>query len=117
MLLVETPIIKSMASRVYSSSSRLAKLRHYINTQTPYTANSICLNSAFLRITDFNKNNLGYIHYDTDMNTATSFIFIAREFDDDKVVRIQKFKALFPTCIKLFRMTYTYYRIDAVHGK
>lgn len=107
-----------MASRVYSSSSRLAKLRHYINTQTPYTA-SVWFSGTFLRVTDFDKNNLGYIRYDTDMNTATSFIFVAREFDDDdKVVRIQKFKALFPTCIKLFRIGYfTYYRIDAVHGK
>lgn len=106
-----------MVSRVYSSRSRLAKLRHYINTQTPYTAASICLNVTLLRITDFDKRNLGYIHYDTDMNTATSFIFEAREFDD-KVVRVQKFKALFPTCIKLFRIGYyTYYRIDAVHGK
>lgn len=107
-----------MASRVYSSSSRLAKLRHYINTQTPYTAASVYPNSPFLRVIDFDKCNLGYIHYDTDMNTATSFIFVARRFNDSQVVRIQKFKALFPTCIKLFRIGYfTYYRIDAVHGK
>ena len=116
MLLVETPIIKSMASRVYSSSSRLAKLSHYINTQTPYTA-SVWFSGTFLRVTDFDKCNLGYIQYDTDMNTATSFIFVARGLNDNQVVRVQKFKALFPTCIKLFRMTYTYYRIDAVHGK
>ena len=117
MLLVVTPIIKSMPSKIYSPSSRLAKLRHYINAQTPYTAASIDPNVTLLRITDFGKRNLGYIHYDTNMNTATSFIFEAREFDN-KVVRVQKFKALFPTCIKLFRIGYyTYYRIDAVHGK
>lgn len=105
-----------MASRVYSSSSRLAKLRHYINTQTPYTA-SVWFNGTLLRITDFDKNILGYIYYDTDMNTATSFIFVARGLSNNQIVRIQKFKALFPTCIKLFRIGYfTYYRIDAVHG-
>lgn len=71
----------------------------------------------FLRISDSNERNLGYIYYDTDMNTATSFIFEAREFNDN-AVRVQKFKALFPTCIKLFRIGYyTYYRIGAVHGK
>lgn len=107
-----------MVSRVYSSSSRLARLRHFINTQTSYTA-SVWFSGTLLRVTDSDKYILGYIRYDTDMNTATSFIFVVREFDnDDKVVRIQKFKALFPTCIKLFRIGYfTYYRIDAVHGK
>lgn len=117
-LLVVTPIIKSMASnRVYSPKSRLATLKRYINAQTPYTATSAFSYVTVLRITDSDKCNLGYILYDTDMNTATSFIFEAREFDD-KVVEIQKFKALFPTCIRLFRIgRYTYYRIDAVHGK
>lgn len=118
MLLVVTPIIKSMASnRVYSPKSRLATLRRYINAQTPYTATSVFYRTTPLRITDSDKCNLGYIHYDTDMNTATSFIFEAREFEG-RVVRVQKFTALFPTCIKLFRIGYyTYYRIDAVHEK
>lgn len=118
MLLVVTPIIKSMASnRVYSPKSRLATLKRYINAQTPFTATTVYLYVTVLRITDSDKCNLGYIHYDTDMNTATSFILEAREFDD-RVVGVQKFTALFPTCIKLFRIGYyTYYRIDAVHEK
>lgn len=104
------------SNRVYSPKSRLATLRRYINAQTLFTATTVCSYDTVLRITDF-KYTLGYIHYDTDMNTATSFIFEAREFDN-KVVGVQKFIALFPTCIKLFRIGYyTYYRIDAVHEK
>lgn len=108
-----------MASKIYSSTPRLTKLRQYINAQTSYTAYKCwsTTHNIYLRINDSDERNLGYIYYDTDTNTATSFIFEAREFDE-MVVRVQKFKALFPTCIKLFRIgRYTYYRIDAVHGK
>lgn len=109
-----------MASKMYSPSARVAELRRHINAQTPYTAHTRMYTAQyrFLSINDYINHTIGYIYYDTDMNTATSFIFEAREFNDN-AVRVQKFKALFPTCIKLFRIGYyyTYYRIDAVHGK
>ena len=108
MLLVGTPIIKSMASDfIYSPNSRLTKLRQNINRNTGYRAESwqrgkIQISSNAL---------IGYMFYDTDLNTSTGFVLAIPRMEP---IHAQEFKTLFPTCIRLFCTNgFRYYRIDA----
>ena len=118
MLLVVTPIIKSMASsRIYSPNSRLTKFRHACNLNTEFYANRTLLCDSLLIRTSADVStakDVGYIYYDTDSNTSSGFIFVTRF---DYCNQVQELKSYFSKCIRLFRIKtkhdWTYYRVDA----
>ena len=116
MLLVVTPIIKSMANEfIYSPNSRITKFRQACNLNTQFYASSnrwggcpyLTVKTAIEADVD-----VGYIYYDTDSNTSSGFVFATRY---DYSPRVQNFKRVcFSSCVRLFRIrTWTYYKVDA----
>lgn len=100
-----------MASKkIYSPNSRVSKLKHAINENTPYTAVS-CYKSIFVKLSSvFRDTHIGYMYYDRDINSATGFVLAVSILED---LHIQKFKTLFPTCTRLFCVYgLRYYRVD-----
>lgn len=122
MLLVVTPIIKSMANKIYSPNSRLSKFRQACNRNTQSHVTSSTWNGypyAIAKTSCKSGIDIGYIYYDTDFNTSSGFIFVSRS---NYSLPTQNFKQVcFSSCLRLFRIgAYTYYRVDAtdlLHGK
>lgn len=51
------------------------------------------------------------MYYDEDLNTSTGFVLAVPRMEP---IRVQEFKTLFPTCIRLFSVYgNNYYRVDA----
>ena len=120
MLLVETPIIKSMASKIYSPNSRLTKFRQACNLNTNFYARNVRWNGTpSVGIKPFfDTDDLGYMYYDTDSNTSAGFVFATCY---DYSPQVQNFKQVcFSSCLRLFRIcAWTFYRVDAtglLHG-
>lgn len=124
MLLVGTPIIKSMANEfIYSPNSRLTKFRQACNLNTKfYARGGKWSGDSFVVVrTSFTREfiDIGYIYYDTDSDTSSGFIFVTRAAHS---IPVQNFKQVcFSSCLRLFRIgAYTYYKVDAtdlLHGK
>lgn len=118
MLLVVTPIIKSMASDfIYSPNSRLTKLKRAIMKNTSYLAVGHRGYVTVILPTGIDNLYIGRMYYDNATNSATGFVLAVSE----KEFRYeQELKSLFPTCIRLFCTNgFRYYRVDAVrifHG-
>lgn len=107
---------------IYSPNSRLTKFRQACNLNTQFYVKGNKLRGyPFLTVTTAIEVgvDVGYLYYDTDLNTSSGFIFVTR---DDYSTRVQNFKQVcFSSHIRLFHIgAWTYYRVDAtdlLHGK
>lgn len=106
---------------IYSPNSRLTKIRRACNLNTNFYAKSgrwnnhpiVCITLAHELNAD-----IGYIYYDTDLNTSSGFVFVTQY---DYLPRVQNFKQVcFSSCLRLFHIgAWTFYRVDAaglLHG-
>lgn len=109
---------------IYSPNSRLTKFRqacNFLNAKFHAKSGRRWNNHPIVYVTTSLEDSvgIGYIYYDTDLNTSAGFIFATRY---DYLPRVQNFKQVcFSSCLRLFRIgVYTYYRVDAtdlLHGK
>lgn len=107
---------------IYSPNSRLTKFRQACNLLNAkfHAKSGRWNNHPIVHVTTSLEDSvgIGYIYYDTDLNTSAGFIFATR---DDYSPRVQNFKQVcFSSHIRLFHIgVWTYYRVDAtglLHG-